>query len=289
MIRDLSETLREILRQSGVPQDLLDAQISFDRPVESFQPVATTINAFLFDIRENEDLRNSAPFVSRTERDAIVRRPPRRVRCSYLITAWPVSSVEAALQEHRLLTQVLQVLSRHSVIPSNSDLAKGKVKDSDPPVSLQVAASSSVISTSEFWSSLGTRLRASLTLEATISLPVFEDEPQLKLTRSVRVVAGERLPSPQVGLDPTSKEQVTAAFVFGRVVKDGLPVAGAEVSLEDPRVRVLSAEDGVFRIGPLRSGTYTINVTYGSSAARATRTIPAPDPSDSDKVDIVLN
>jgi phage antirepressor YoqD-like protein len=59
MIRDLSQTLRAILTQPGLPAELAAAQIAFDRPTEQFNPSQTTVDLFLFDVQENKELRSN--------------------------------------------------------------------------------------------------------------------------------------------------------------------------------------------------------------------------------------
>jgi len=56
LIRDLTETLEAFLNQPGLPTELSNAQISFDRPSDPFNPGQPTINLFLFDIQENVEL-----------------------------------------------------------------------------------------------------------------------------------------------------------------------------------------------------------------------------------------
>ena len=79
MLRDLSETLEAILDDEGLRKsfpELLAAQIAFERPSEQFNPSQTTINLFLFDIRENKELRTNERVVERRNGEALVGRPP---------------------------------------------------------------------------------------------------------------------------------------------------------------------------------------------------------------------
>ena len=272
MIRDLSETLKALLTQPGLPAELAAAQINFDRPAEPFNPAQTTVNLFLFDVRENAELRSSEPTVDRRNGAAFVRPPPRRVSCSYLATAWPAGGSEPTLQEHRLLTQVLRVLSRYPVIPG--ELARGSLKTSDPPVPLQVALGTPATGVSEFWSALGAKLRPSLTVQATLALPVF-DEARAPLAVTHTVVTGERQPYPAAALDPATQERAYA--LFGRVVTaDGQPAGGAAVLLVEKGLQATAGGDGGFRLGPVPAGTYTLRATLGGATKDVQRTVPAP-------------
>ena len=93
MIRDLSETLQAILDDAGLEKsfpELAAAQIAFDRPSEKFSPSQTTINLFLFDIRENTELRAKEPIVERRNGEALIHRPPMRRRRSRPRAAGPL-------------------------------------------------------------------------------------------------------------------------------------------------------------------------------------------------------
>ncbi len=82
MIRDLSATLQAILSDPSleVPfPELHNTQIAFDRPDDSFKPERTTIDLFLFDIRENMELRSNEPVIERLNGQAVIYRPPWRV------------------------------------------------------------------------------------------------------------------------------------------------------------------------------------------------------------------
>src|SRR5690242_10336035 len=133
MIRDLSETLQALLSDPSLAAqfpELARALIVFDRPDDTLKPAQTTIDLFLFDVRENLELRNNEPKVERSNGQALNRKAPLRVDCTYLVTAWPVGGTDAALQEQRLLSQVLQVLSTYPRIPGQ--YLKGKLIGQDP-------------------------------------------------------------------------------------------------------------------------------------------------------------
>ena len=124
MIRGLSETLRAMLDDKALKdrfKDLFDASISFERPDEGFQPSQATVNLFLYDVRENMELRSNEQIIERHKAQATIHRAPLRVGCSYLVTAWPgkLTGDDLALGEHRLLSQALQVLARYPTIPAD--------------------------------------------------------------------------------------------------------------------------------------------------------------------------
>src|SRR6266852_2742383 len=161
MIRDLSATLDALLTQPGIPPELGAAQIIFDRPTEPFTPPLTTVDLFLYDIRENVELRSNELLYRRplNQQFLEVEPPPMRVACSYLVTAWPVGGTELALQEHRLLSQVLQLFSGLPTIPST--FLQGSLQGQEPPLPMVTAVVDQQKNLSEFWTAIGCKLRAS--------------------------------------------------------------------------------------------------------------------------------
>jgi hypothetical protein len=169
MIRDLSQTLR-VLLQSDVPAELASAQIVFDHPTEQFKPTQTTVNLFLYDLRENLEFRNNETLMTRRDGQAILQAAPLRLSCSYLVTVWTVgaSGDEQFLQEHRLLGQVFHCLARHPTIPG--DLLQGSLRGQEPPLPLTTSPIDTLKSFGEFWTALGNRLRPSISVTATLSM-----------------------------------------------------------------------------------------------------------------------
>jgi hypothetical protein len=172
MISDLSETLRAILTQPGLPAALAAAQIAFDRPSEPFNPTQTTLDLFLYDIRENHELR-ADPRVS--PGGAGAETAPMSLACSYLVTAWPVGGPELALQEHNLLGETLRVLASYPVIPA--DFLRGSLVAQRPLPQMLVLHPDALQNTSEFWTALGSKLRPSLSVTVTIAVAPFQATP----------------------------------------------------------------------------------------------------------------
>jgi hypothetical protein len=187
VIRDLSLSLRAMLTQPGLPADLAAVQIAFDRPGETFNPGQATVDLFLYDIRENLDLRNPEPMIERSNGHAVRRPPPMRVACTYLVTAWPVGGTELPLQEHRLLGQILQVFASYPTIPAS--FLPDSLKGQQPPLPLVTSRTDGLREPAEFWSALGGRLRPSLSVTVTIGLEVFAAETlPLVRTEQIRIV-----------------------------------------------------------------------------------------------------
>ena len=173
MINDLDVTLERLLRHE-LPASLVgQIAISFAAPDNNFPPMSVklpAIDLFLYDIRENRELRNNEPIIERQfDGNVIKRTPPVRVDCSYLITAWPSdSSPNPANDEHRLLGEVMMVLLRHPLIPSS--LLEGRLKGQEPSLPAVTLLPGKLQSLGEFWQALGGKPKAALNYTVTISL-----------------------------------------------------------------------------------------------------------------------
>jgi hypothetical protein len=173
MLDDLDKTLQELLR-SGLPSGVASqVSISFAPPDNSFPPSAVSLPAidlFLYDVRENRDLREREWLVERTSSGTATKRPPPvRVDCSYLITAWPSgSSSTPAFDEHRLLGEIMKVLLRHPVIPEG--VLQGVLQGAEPHLPAATIQPGQLQSMGEFWQALGGKPKAALNYTVTIGV-----------------------------------------------------------------------------------------------------------------------
>lgn len=177
MIHDLDETLRGLL-QRELPSPL-DEQvaISFDPPDDQFPPTRVTLPAidlFLYDVRENLELRTNEWSVQRnSDGSAMRRRPPTRVDCSYLITAWPSESTpNPAQDEHMLLGEVMIALLRYPSL--ERDFLRGRLSNQDLPLPTTVLQPGHLQSMGEFWQALGGKPKSALNYKVTIAVQPFD-------------------------------------------------------------------------------------------------------------------
>ncbi len=179
MIRDLDETLRALLKQQAPPgSELAGADVSFDLPDGEWRSTlgSLTVNCYLYDVRENRDMRTTEPVKQRhpaTGR-AIYRPAPVRIDCAYCITAWSPAADESVLDEHRLLGQVLMVLLRHPTIPAA--LLQGSLATQLPPYPTMIASTDGMKSKPEFWGALDQQLKPSVSYVVTLAA-MLDDEP----------------------------------------------------------------------------------------------------------------
>jgi hypothetical protein len=275
MIRDLSLTLQAILDDPALNTsfpELAAAQIVFDRPVETFNPTQTTVDLFLYDIRENMELRSNEPTMRRLNGQVAIQPPPLRVACSYLITAWPVGGTDLALQEHRLLSQVLQVLSPYRKIPA--PFLRGRLVGQEPPLPMFIAQNDGLKEPAEFWTAIGNKLRPSLTVTVTIGMEVFAPvTAPIVITEELRL--GERT-APDAEAISLPTRQISFR-IGGRVTNaSNAPIAGATVTLVGTGFTAQTMADGNYTLSVVPAGTYTLRVQSGATTRDVTVTIPAP-------------
>jgi hypothetical protein len=257
LIRDLTETLEAVLTQPGLPTELANAQISFDRPSDPFNPPQPTLNLYLFDIQENIELRNNEPVVRRQGNATFVQPPPARITCTYLVTAWPVNGPDLIKQEHRLLSQALALFMAMPVIPAA--FLAGSLAGQEPPLPVMLLQADGARNPAEFWAAIGNRIKPSLLLSVTFSMPLAqEDEFPAVITHQIEINS-------------------EALNRIGGTVRDAgnAPIAAAEVRLlELPRSTATNTR-GEFTIPAIPSGNYTLRVKAGPLTANKAITVPA--------------
>ncbi|HKQ06556.1 MAG TPA: Pvc16 family protein [Blastocatellia bacterium] len=244
---------------------LATAVIKFDRPIDNYQGEDTgTVNLFLYDIRENMELRSNEPIIQRNNGEAILRRAPRRVACSYLVTAWYGSAEkDKELKEQALLSQALQVLSSFPTIPG--EMLWESLKEQQPPLPMVTLAADGVKNPAEFWTALGGKLRPAFTVTVTVSLPALTPEKPVALVKKRELRVGEKAPG---GQDLVRRGQekdadvVESPFrIFGRITDpEGAPVRGAIVTATDDETEISATADdaGRYSLEGLSTGTYTL-------------------------------
>jgi hypothetical protein len=253
-IDDLSRTLEAVLQDPSFAvmfPELHGADIVFDRPLDPFTPSKTTIDLFLYDIRENLDLRLNEVTTTIVGNQIVTHPAALRLACSYLVTAWPVTGSDLALQEQRLLSEVLVVLSHYPIIPST--FLVGSLVGQDPLLPMVALHPDALKNLAEFWSSLGSRLKASLTVTVTISVPVFSDIADFPvLAETITVTQGE----------PPATE--TLLEVGGQVFNSlSQGVAGAFVDILDAASTPVTAQqisdsNGQFVFSQVNAGNFQI-------------------------------
>ena len=114
MIHEVDEALRRLIREEAARGG--DLEVVFDAPTKEWasRRNAPTINAFLYDLREDTRRRTGNRIEEHVEGRLVARRrPPRYFKLSYLLSAWTTRTED----ERRLLSTLLSTLLRHDVMP----------------------------------------------------------------------------------------------------------------------------------------------------------------------------
>jgi hypothetical protein len=199
VIDDVDLTLRRLL-EDKLPRPRTAFVVRFDQPADGWQPTAgLNLNVYLYDVRENLELRNPVPVLELQPDGTTMRRqPPARINLFYVVTAWSAITQRnetQILEEHRLLADVLRTLLRYPTIPR--DVLQGALVGQEPPLPTLVAQMGDGLPhpPAEFWSALQSPMRPSLNLVVTIALqPLSTDAPQ-----RLRPVASEELSAGPIG------------------------------------------------------------------------------------------
>lgn len=283
MISDLDRTLEKLFQKEfGTP---LPFDLSFAIPRETFAPVSTdknTINCYLYDIRENRELRNVEPLFKRNLDGTVEKkRPPARIKLSYCITAWSPAQIspgiEPVLDEHKLLSDILRTLLKYPILPS--EVLVGSLIGQEPPLPSTVVLPDGVKNTSDFWNAIGGQLRPSLDYSVTISL---DYQPKI-----IEPMATTKISTYEQTPESTSSD--VWIQIGGQVTDNALspnPIENAWVLLEETRRTETTDKYGHFTFDYLKRGMYTLRVR-AVGFQEASRSIQVPEPSGEYNIQLI--
>ena len=260
MIDQLDQILKKILDDKAAPQELREAEVSFDIPKESYKPAGDTTNLYLYDIHENRNLRDLVPIYKMVNGKYTKLRPPLRVDCAYMLTAWSTQSGDkVSAHEHKLLSQALMWLSQFPEIPGNflpEDWKDNTNAVYQPfPVYLAVAQSDGVKAPGEFWAALGSPPRPYLNMVVTIAM----DLPK-SISESIPKVITKTTEYEQLNTPGPGEEEIQ---IGGRVTNMADPpvgIEGALVTILELKKTTRTDKDGYYSLANLPRGQFTFMV-----------------------------
>lgn len=265
MINQVTESLEAFLKQPGLPAPLRDAAIRFDRPTDPYSLEQNTVNVYLFDVRENLELRFNEPLARRAGAHSVVTPPALRVSCLYLVTAWPVSGTDLPKQEHQLLAQVMQLVAGAPVIPPA--FLTPQLQLQAPTLPMALVQPDSARNPAEFWAAIGNRLKPSLMVAVTVALEVFDSASYPNVSSSEIRIGG-----------PAGGAAIEAAFfqIGGAIVDAGaVPLANAGVRIVERGRSTLTDAEGRFSLSAIPAGSFTLRVTAGAVTQDRAIVVPA--------------
>jgi Pvc16 N-terminal domain len=172
VIQDVDATLKELLVRN-VPLDVAAIDVRFEVPTKEWSATVTrpTVNLFLYDVRENLELRSNERFLTRSDdnKSGSESRAPVRVDFCYMITAWTTDVAD----EHQLLGRLLTTLLRFPVLPA--DVLKGTLTSQPLPMRAWIAQPERTPNPWDFWGNVEHRMKASLNFVLTVALQPFAD------------------------------------------------------------------------------------------------------------------
>ena len=270
MINDLDESLKQLLVQKA-ELDPAEVDISFDTPTRDWSTPVTrpTVNLYLYDIRENRQLRELDWDESPSDNGKVrLKRRPLRIDLAYMVTCW----TSATEDQHRLLWRVMETLFRSSPLPEQ--VLQGSLKQLIYPVRTEVAQPDGVLkNVSDFWGALENQLRPSISLVVTVELDLEQIQTAPLVFAKIlkwghRAVYRDR-DGKEHPLDTLEKSWDAAPVELGGRVQDegGLPVRGAALRLigkgpggnpvqMGPTIE--SDEDGHYIFHSVPQGEYTL-------------------------------
>src|SRR5688500_5321289 len=173
MIEDLDETIRQLL-MSEIPIRNGEVEISFDQPKREWSTRLSkpTLNLFLYDVRENNTLRqhqwDRLPG-NGSDGKTQLKRTPFRIDCTYMLTTW--ASVPD--DEHRLLTRSLLALFRFPILPE--DRLVGGLRNPLFDIQARLASHDRLTNPAEVWASLDNEMRTSISYVITLALDPWKE------------------------------------------------------------------------------------------------------------------
>jgi hypothetical protein len=274
VISDLDRTLKQLLQvEFGT---LFNFDLSFAIPDKNFTTVSktrTTLDCYLYEIIEDRELRSVAPLLQRNIDGTIDKAlPPVRIKLSYCITAWspaqPTPDGEPQLDEHTLLSQVLEVLLKYPTLPAQ--VLQGTLVGQDPLPPTMVVLPDTSKATSDFWSAIGGQLRPSIDYKVTIALTYQASSTGPMVTTMAT----------SVGTMEASVGEEGTFYIIGGTVRDSKtnPIASAWVRVNQTGQTYVTDEQGRFIIDRIAGGIYTLTVrAVGFKEGSRSVNVPQPD------------
>ena len=176
MIDGLDDTLKGLLLRNLAA---INPLISFATPDKEWTSTISgpTINLFLYDIRENIQLRSNEHYLAPHDGGWQHSIPPSRIDFTYLISVWTKKEQTDSSEsphirdEHMLLGKILSILLAHPILPE--DVLQGDIKQQAKIPGGQlprawIAQPEDTPKTWEFWGSNEWRLKAGIAYRVTL-------------------------------------------------------------------------------------------------------------------------
>lgn len=289
MIHDLDRTIREILREEAPSVKSGQAEVSFQQPTREWatrEGSKPTINLYLYDVRENAQLRTHQwETVTNGHHDGLPRavntvtqkRTPMRIDCFYMLTTWANDPGD----EHRLLAEAMIVLFRYGILPENM-LQNGLRTNQPFDIRTQLARHDVLTNPAELWGALENDIRPAVSFVVTLTL-----DPWTEVTgpavQTVTLTTGQESNPEDLRKRSLQAEGrgATLTYIGGMVYtkgKNGETQANVEVAIQGTGLYARTDDEGKFRFYGLQPGEYKLYARLASGDSRPKSiTIPAKE------------
>jgi Pvc16 N-terminal domain len=164
VIDEIDESLRRLVLRDAVNGS--GVELSFEAPTKEWasRRNTPTINIYLYDIREDVQLREVEYEEIRDADGRVTERrpPPRRYRLSYLVTVW----TQRPEDEHRVLSSLLACFLKYERLPDDVLVEALAAQPYSIRTTVALPASQDR-ALADLWSALGGELKPSLDLVVT--------------------------------------------------------------------------------------------------------------------------
>ena len=193
MIKDLDRTIKKLLEQEYlIPEDRTgEIDILFKRPDKEWEQTVTkpTINIFLYDIRENLELRGNERYLTRNGDTGTETYAATRIDFTYLISVWSkaeTADVETDVdEEHSILGNVLTTLLSFPILPEA--LLQGELTSQPQPPRAWISQPEDTPKSWEFWGGNEWRLKAGISYRVTLHVQPKPAEVDLVTQTEIRL------------------------------------------------------------------------------------------------------
>jgi hypothetical protein len=263
MISYLDESIKELLTKKG-PIDPAEVDIKFEMPNREWSASISkpTVNVYLYDIRENHQLRGTEWLVTKDENGMATRKKnPSRVDMSYIMTVWTNDIAD----EHRLLWNILLTLFRYPELPE--EVLTGQLVGQFYPIKASTVQPDGLFNNpADFWSALDNEIKPSISYVVTIPL-----DTDMAFTAPV-------VTTKIIDYKPPDADAERLVQVAGTVYKAGKPTQGipeAKVVAKEAGMTTVTDEQGRYSFPKITAGKHTFQVLVsGKKAQEASVTVP---------------
>lgn len=259
MISDLDRTIENLLTDE-IPIQNGEIDVKFDQPTREWSARLSrpTINLFLYDLRENNVLRQhqwervmeangrSQPY------SPSQKRTPFRVDCHYMLTAWGADPHD----EHHLLTRAMLALFRYPILTPKQ--LTGDLENQPFKLQTRLASHDKLTNPAELWGSMDNEMRPSISYIVTLALDPWAavTGPAVR-TFTLNSGQADHLPDQRHLKEKTA---VTNATIGGIITKSQKPQSDLQITVKESGQSTITDNDGRFILGALPYGNHTIVV-----------------------------